>query len=299
MELATPITIFWDLPADTTDTSFLLRICADITACRPLMLHLRLPGPGIGEGTAAVLDRLKGAPIAVALTLPPSLLTGSAGAILPNQGLKEILLAVEHLEDLSSFLNVRGGNCTKPGEVRPVLGASFTVTRENWQELPALVAFCREQGMPRLVLPMQRLYNGEPPFLLNREEQRQLAGALPAVGGIQGLNLTIHDPFLWRALNPGVPFPQGGCQAANTMLAITPSGDVYPCPTLPVRLGRIGEAALSEIAASPGKREFRRLLLENPDGCRGCRELTECRGGCRGRSYAVHGSLDETDPACE
>ena len=146
---------------------------------------------------------------------------------------------------------------------------------------------------------MQRLYNGEPPFLLNREEQRQLAGALATVGGVQGLNLTIHDPFLWRAFNPHVPFPQGGCQAANTMLAIAPSGDVYPCPTLPVRLGHIGESALREIVASSEKREFRRLLLENPDGCRCCQKLAECRGGCRGRSYAVHGSLDGADPACE
>lgn len=301
MELATPITIFWDLPADRTDTGFLLRICAEIMACHPLMLHLSEPGPGIGEGTAAVLDRLKSAPVAVSLTIPPSAHNGAARAFLYDQGLKEILLAVEHLEDLSTLLHggIRGKNGAKPGAVQPTLGISFTVTLENWRELPALVALCREQGIPRLVLPMQRLYNDEPPFFLNREKQRHLYELLTAAGGLDGLDLTIHDPFLWRASYPGLPFPQGGCQAANTMLAVAPDGSVYPCPALPVLLGRIGEAALKEIVALTTKKEFRCLLLENPEGCRDCRELVDCRGGCRGRSYVVHGSLDGTDPACD
>ncbi|HLO27364.1 MAG TPA: SPASM domain-containing protein, partial [Geobacteraceae bacterium] len=175
---------------------------------------------------------------------------------------------------------------------------SFPVTRENWRELPELVTFCRERRILRLVLPMQRLYHGESPFLLDSEEQRVLAESLAAAGGVAGMDLTIHDPFLWRAFNPGVPFPQGGCQAANTMLAIAPNCDVYPCPTLPVRLGAIGEASLKEIAVSAEKKEFRRELLEHPAGCRGCPELAGCRGGCRGRSYAIHGSLAGADPAC-
>jgi GeoRSP system SPASM domain protein len=145
---------------------------------------------------------------------------------------------------------------------------------------------------------MQRLCCGEIPFFLNRREQRELAAFLVAAGGVEGLNLTIHDPFLWRAFYPDVPFPQGGCQAANTMLAIAPDGGVYPCPALPVRLGTVGERSLKEIAASPAKKEFRRTLLEHPGACRDCGELADCRGGCRGRAYVLHGSLDGVDEAC-
>jgi GeoRSP system SPASM domain protein len=300
MELTTPITIYWDLPSGTADICSLQLMCADIIACRPLMLHLRDPGPEAGEGTVAVLDRLKGVPIAVSLTIPPTALHSAAGALSRDPGLKEILLAVEHVEDISLPLqeDARGGDEIRPGAHQPVMGISFTVTKENWRELPALVTFCREQGIPRLVLPMQRLYNAEIPFFLDRREQRTLAASLAAAGGVEGMNLTIHDPFLWRAFNPGVPFPQGGCQAANTMLAIAPNGDVYPCPTLPVRLGNIGEASLKEIVVSSGKKEFRRRLLEHPAGCRGCTELAECRGGCRGRAYVNHGSLEKADAAC-
>jgi GeoRSP system SPASM domain protein len=301
MELATPIAIYWDLPAGTADTGSLKRMCEDIIACRPLMLHLRVTGLEIGNGTLTVLDRLKGVPIVVSLTIHPSAVAGAAMAHIRDAGLKEMLLAVEHLEEVALHLqnDVLNEEKKLPVTLQPVKGISFAVTRENWRELPALAAFCRDKGLSRLVLPMQRLYDGETPFLLNRQEQQVLAEALSAAGGVKGLDLTIHDPFLWRAFNPGVPFPQGGCQAANTMLAIAPNGSVYPCPTLPVQLGDARTTPLREIAASAGKKAFRRRLLENPAGCRSCLELADCRGGCRGRSYAIHGSLEMADTACE
>jgi GeoRSP system SPASM domain protein len=291
MELATPITIYWDLPSGPADARA-LRICDEIGACRPLMLHLSDPGPGIGAGTVELLRRLKETPIAVSLTIPAPVPDGAA-AMLRDAGLKEILLALEHPEEIPLF------HCE--GEldgIGPAIGVSFKVTAENWRELPMLAVSCRTAGAVRLVLPMQRLYDGETPFLLTRKEQRELTDALAAAGGVQGLDLTVHDPFLWRAVNPGVPFPQGGCQAANTMLAIAPDGRVYPCPTLPVPLGDAGKEPLRKIVASPGKRELRRRLLDSPGGCGGCGELAVCRGGCRGRSYVIHGSLEGADTAC-
>jgi GeoRSP system SPASM domain protein len=299
MELATPITIYWDLPTGTQDTDSLLRICDDIVVCRPLMLHLRDPGPVMGKGTVTVLEHLKGKAIAVSLTIPPTVLEDTARKLLRNLGLKEILLAVEHVSALLEEVEVQP-LLSPPGDDTFIRarGISFTVMRENWQELPTLVTFCREQGIHRLVLPMQRLYNGEIPFSLNSHEQSVLADAMAAAGGVAGMALTIHDPFLWRAFNPGVPFPQGGCQAANTMLAIAPDGAVYPCPTLPVRLGELGQASLNGIVASSAKKELRRRLVAMPDGCRRCTSLAECRGGCRGRAFVIHGSLDGADEAC-
>jgi GeoRSP system SPASM domain protein len=291
MELATPITIYWDLPSGPADAR-LFRICDEIIACRPLMLHLSDPGPGIGEGTIELLHRLKETPIAVSLTIQAPAQDGAA-TMLRDSGLKEILLALEHPEDILSSRREWGLDGNGPN-----IGVSFKVTGENWRKLPMLAVSCRTAGTVRLVLPMQRLYDGETPFLLTREEQRELTDALAVAGGVRGLDLTVHDPFLWRAVNPGVPFPQGGCQAANTMLAIAPDGRVYPCPTLPVPLGDAGKEPLREIVTSPGKRELRRRLLESPGGCRGCGELAVCRGGCRGRSYVIHGSLEGADSAC-
>lgn len=288
MELASPITIYWDLPADGAEPSRLLGIAAEIIDCRPLMVNITGTAATLPDGFGEVLERFRGGPIAVTLTVSESA-WGDTVRSLAGEGLvRELLLAVAHVEQL------RDGEWEECGGV----GVSFAVTPRNWRELPELVRLCLDRGVTRLVLPMQRLYGEEVPFFLTAREQQVLAGALEEAGGISGLTLTIHDPFLWRAFNPGVPFPQGGCQAANTMIAIAPDGGVYPCPTLPVRLGTIGEAPLKEITASAAKKEFRQKLLDHPGACCECGEVTVCKGGCRGRAYVMHQSMEGDDPAC-
>ena len=292
MELASPITIYWDLPYPTGTPDSLRRFCADIVACRPLMLQLTCVGGSLDEGAVAVLEEFSGTPVAVSLTMPLAVFSETSAARLRELKVKELLLSAESVAD---FQRVRGVF----REPSPVMGISFPVTRCNWRELPSLVDFCREEGVTRLVLPMQRLYGGESPFFISRTEQDELAKTLAAEGGAASLNVTIHDPFLWRAFNPGVPFPQGGCQAANTMIAIAPDGGVYPCPTLPVRLGNAFEASLREIISSQAKKAFRFRLRETPEECIPCSEADECRGGCLGRAFVFHGSLDGADPACK
>jgi len=287
MELASPITIYWDLPPGVAAQDSLLRACADIAACRPLMLQLTDPSQSLGDGVRAVLERFGMTTVSVSLTITPACFASLGNDSISGLGVKELLVALEHTADLRELRALPAG-----------VGISFPVTKENWRELPSLVATCREHGISRLVLPMQRLYHYEEPFWLTRQEQKVLENSLAVVGGAENLNLTIHDPFLWKAFNPGVPFPQGGCQAANTMIAIAADGGVYPCPTLPVRLGTMGERPLKEIISSAEKKEFRRRLLLTPEGCRDCQELAECRGGCRGRAYVMHGTLDGIDEAC-
>lgn len=293
MELSSPITIYWDLPHEPSDVGALRQVCADIAACRPLMLLVTADcGLPLGNGVVAVLEAFRGGPVAVTLTIPCEMFNAATGDQLHELGVRNVLLAAESVDRL------RAGRGSFSVPQPPVVGVSFPVTRHTWRELPALIAFCHEEGVRRLVLPMQRLYDGEPPFFITRAEQDELTISLATAGGVEEMNITIHDPFLWRAFNPAVPFPQGGCQAANTMIAIAPDGGVYPCPTLPVRLGTVFESPLYEIIASPAKVDFRSRLRETPKGCVPCSELAECRGGCLGRAYALHGSLGGADPAC-
>jgi GeoRSP system SPASM domain protein len=286
MELALPITVYWDLAPRTPLYDYLLRFCDEILTCRPLMLQLYDPSTTLSAGARAILERFRGTPVAVSLTVPYSSALSLAGTSNVELGAKELLIACDSLKSL--------GNVPSS----PEAGLSFSVTGNNWRELPEVVTFCRERGVSRLVLPMQRLYSGGETFLLDRNEQGILERELAALGGTAGLRLTIHDPFLWRAFNPGIPFPQGGCQAANTMIAISPDGGVYPCPTLPVRLGEIGSTSLKEILHSSAKKELRSRIVGFPDACSSCLEIDVCRGGCRGRSYVRHGSFDGIDDAC-
>ncbi|HBA73122.1 MAG: GeoRSP system SPASM domain protein [Geobacteraceae bacterium GWC2_55_20] len=294
MELATPITIYWDLPADSPDDGLLQRICSDISDCRPLMLQMYHDAGSLqpGDALSLVLEQFRGSRIAVTLTVPAVAFESAPQCCPEGMQLKELLVSGNRLEGLAEAIH----NANSYSGIMP--GVSFSVTRENWRQLPELVQLCRNEGIGRLVLPMQRLYNIETPFMITAAEQHQLAAALSDAGGVGDLNLTIHDPFLWRAFNPGIPFPQAGCQAANTMIAIAPDGGVYPCPTLPVRLGNIGQRSLKEIICSAEKKEFRRRLLTAPAGCRDCSEVSVCRGGCRGRGLVLEGSLDGIDPVC-
>ena len=210
-----------------------------------------------------------------------------------NLGLRGLLFSVSSCAELSGIPALRD-------EVagRFATGIAFQVDQGNWQELPQVVTFCIERGIPSLTLPMQRLYNHSDPFMLSAGEQSKLTELLATLD-YSAIRLTIHDPFLWRAFNPTTPFPGGGCQAANTMLAIAPDGAVYPCPTLPLTLGNLHTSSLTDILASTAKKDVRRMLLEHPAACATCEELNQCRGGCRGRSYVLQGSLSAVDPACE
>lgn len=286
MELALPITVYWDIaPGPDLDES-LLRVCDDILECRPLMLQMYDPSPRPCEGVRAVLERFRTSSVAVSLTVTNTCLSSLPEASPAFLGVKELLLACDRPSALKDI--------SQPTEV----GVAFYVTRGNWRDLPDVVSLCRERGIKRMVLPMQRLYHGEEPFLLGRAEQEILERLLADIGGVGDLRLTIHDPFLWRACNPGIAFPQGGCQAANTMIAISPDGGVYPCPTFPVRLGVIGTTSLKDIILSSVKKELRSTIVRSPAACDSCREVAVCRGGCRGRSFVTHGSYDDVDDAC-
>lgn len=287
MELALPITVYWDLASEAPFDARLPLFCNEIMECRPLMLQLYDPSFKLSEASYKILEQFKGSQIAVILTLPASSFKFVSCRAKAEIGVKELLIACDNLESLSEFHSISDA------------GLSFFVNHKNWRDLPEVVTFCRNNGINRLVLPMQRLFSSKDAFFINKNQQKELEVSLADAGGVSDLQLTIHDPFLWRAFNPEIPFPQGGCQAANTMISISPDGAVYPCPTMPERIGVIGEgASLKEIITSTAKKELRRRIIAPPLACNSCQEILVCKGGCRGRSLIIHESFDGIDDAC-
>jgi GeoRSP system SPASM domain protein len=176
-------------------------------------------------------------------------------------------------------------------------GISFLVDRENFRDLPEAVSICRDKEITRMVIPMQRLLKTTACFSTDTHERQKLTERISRED-LQEINLTIHDPFLWKVFYPKAEFPEGGCQAANSMIYISSEGDVYPCPLLPLKLGSLNKNKLKEMMASSQKRELRELLAVPPEGCRDCVEVKQCAGGCRGRAYVFAGSLSVPDPSC-
>ena len=288
MELKTPIRIYWDvtpLPAAPPPWE---RACADLLALRVLQVTLRDNGPELAPVTWAILERFQGAPLALVLEATAPARSAAVRGRLAEMGVRLLLVPVDAPAEVATL--------TLVGPL-PV-GVSWEATGENWRELPALLAACVDHGIAIVSLPMPRLVGAATAFSLSAAEQVELAGLLAATLEIDRLRLTVHDPFLWRLVYPQTPFPEGGCQAANTMLYLAPDGTVYPCPALPEPLGSLATTSLAELLATPAKGELRRLLQTPPAVCASCPEAATCLGGCRGRGLVTAGSLAAADPGC-
>jgi len=287
-ELSTPIRIYWDLtplPETPPDHG---KIAADIIALKILNLDITATGQSIPLSCFRVIESCVAARIGVTLTVSPAALTPAVKEALAVAPPKELLVEVTSCDDLSSLGHLPSA----------VAGISVPLCNNNWQLIPDIIRFCSRHGFKRLVFPMQRLYEGEVPFHIPAHGLTAIAGSLSSFTPHSDLRITAHDPFVWRAIFPHTPFPNGRCQAANTMLSIDRFGSVYPCPVMPAPLGSLREMTLKEIAKSPLKKELRSRLLSLPGECAGCGMADGCLGGCRGRAERVSGSWESIDPGC-
>lgn len=292
-ELTSPIRLYWDITPSAAEIDY-RRICGEIISNKILSLQVTESAPALSPALRGILDELRNAPVAVSLTLPRAALDAPAFEHIRKSSVRVLFVGASAAVELGAVLEVRdllGG--------KPAIGVSFSVTRGNFHELPEVLSFCADNKIPNLAFPMQRLVDeGEECFFLTRAERLELAERLGRIERPGGLKIIIHDPFLWRAFYPSVDFPSGGCQAANTMIYISPEADVYPCPSAPMPLGSLLREPLKSIIASDRKKKIRESLLEVPEQCRECADLSQCRGGCRGRVFRLNKSLEGPDPSC-
>jgi GeoRSP system SPASM domain protein len=292
-DLEWPIRIYWDLPESSSDSGLCKKACDDIVEIKILFLSLRDTAPATSQCCMEVLDRLRGAKIGLSLTAAGSALTPALVGRLAGLAVKPLLAEASSLNDVRSLIGKTGGD----GKEYLSLGISFDVGQGNYRELPEVVSFCMNNGIRDLVFPIQRLETGKGVFYVGKREREEISLRLEGLDH-RRLRLTIHDPFLWEVFSPDTDYHEGGCQAANSMLYISPSYKVYPCPAMPVELGDLHEISLREIILSGKKKQLRYPLLSPPGDSAECDRSEKCLGGCRGRAYAMTGSLDRCDPAC-
>ena len=101
-------------------------------------------------------------------------------------------------------------------------------------------------------------------------------------------------------LDPGSPllanYAHGSCPAGKYYCRITPTGDVTPCPYMPVAAGNLRETGFAELWE---RAQVFTDLRTGPLGGRcGACEFREICGGCRCRAYATYGDYLAEDPAC-
>jgi radical SAM protein with 4Fe4S-binding SPASM domain len=109
-----------------------------------------------------------------------------------------------------------------------------------------------------------------------------------------------HFRRILYQLDPESPllanYAHGSCPAGKSYCRITPTGDVTPCPYMPVSAGNLREVGFAELWA---RGQVFTDLREKPLGGRcGTCEFREICGGCRCRAYATSGDYLAEDPAC-
>lgn len=203
-------------------------------------------------------------------------------------------------------------------------GIRFTVTRDNLDDLPGLLALTERERIPRFCL-YHLVYAGRGRALrerdLSAEERRRLLTLLVETAldwcrrGVPTEILTTDNHadgvLVLRHVEEHQPerAPEvrrllrmaGGCSAGRKFVQIDPWGEVHPCQFWPeVTLGSVRERPFSEIWREPDSETVRRLR-RMPEPLRGRRcgrcVYREFCGGCRVRALALGDEWGD-DPAC-
>ena len=166
----------------------------------------------------------------------------------------------------------------------------YVVMKQNVREVEAMLALARERGLPYLVdLTITGRHDGSKGSLATRidhaEVEALLRGALRDHVPTGDVEVAEED------------FP---CNCARGNCAISASGDVYPCVSVPWSAGNVREKPFAEIwRESPVFKTIRGLRMADYPHCAPCGLKSWCSRE-RGAAFLVSGSYTGIDPwICE
>jgi len=199
-------------------------------------------------------------------------------------------------------------------------GLRITLTRDNWQDIPALINLAVEEDIPRFCLyhlvPTGR-GAGISDKDVSREQRRSVIRLLAeAAVELKDKNieiLTTDSPmdgaYLLEILkdDPRKDYVRslltnaGGCSAGVKVANISYQGDVHPCHFMPqVVVGNVRERSFQDIwidHPTPELIALREVKSNLKGACGSCFYRDLC-GGCRQKAYYYNGDLLAEDPTC-
>jgi radical SAM protein with 4Fe4S-binding SPASM domain len=293
MEFSLPIRIRWSV--DFRDRSGRVkRIARRVAEASPLFVELHISGKrGLREFPAIVAE-LQKAECRVSAHL--ALFTEAGDALRRGYPVEFVW-------------NVGGAAGFLPRLPEGASAISFAPDDGSVEELPEVVAEFAESGLAELHLTNVNAVRaaaerGHVPVPGIGKLRDAVAAVVSRGLSLSGKRLVVHDYFLWKAFSEIFPGAAGdrvefaGCQAGTALAYVDWDGNVYPCDSLPIRLGNLENAPFEEVWASPVRARIVEAVHASPSTCDGCGEYRGCLGGCRGMGYLSSGSLDARDPAC-
>lgn len=205
----------------------------------------------------------------------------------------------EDVQDLladkpGAFRNIRQGlmhlkNAGYPAYGLP-LGVQTVICRQNFEELPRMWSWIREQNMVPYfeTITLQGRARRHPELLVSPEKIHTLFKQLSALDRDQfGIEWEPHPPVAGLT-----------CMRHFYTCTITVQGDVIPCPGVDIAVGNIRTTGLADILRqSTVIRNLRNIRETIKGACLNC-ELHHSCYGCRGMAYQYTGDYLAADPLC-
>jgi len=186
------------------------------------------------------------------------------------------------------------------------VAVSMKISTQNYKEIPDIFRFCSKNKIKKIIFPnitvVGKKIKDVNNQILSSAQKENLAELINSNNHLlKDIALDIYDPYLWKLINANTKETKmlfQGCQAANIVAFIDSVGDVYPCPSLPIKLGNLKQKSLKEIWASEKRLKIRGAIEQTPEECKTCSFVKECKGGCRGITYCLKGSFNFAEPSC-
>ncbi len=178
-----------------------------------------------------------------------------------------------------------------------------TVVEQNYHQFEAITDLSVQEGAIAhhvfFLVPTGRALNMETEALREKQYEQLLHRIMKKQKEV-GIELkpTCAPQFMRIARQLGMPMRfSRGCLAGTAYCCIIPSGDVHPCPYLPVRVGNVRETPFSEIWRTAEM--FKQFRSDQFGGkCGTCDHKDVC-SGCRARAYYyTEGDYMAEDPWC-
>ncbi|MBU0729362.1 MAG: radical SAM protein [Proteobacteria bacterium] len=170
------------------------------------------------------------------------------------------------------------------------LGVETIICRQNYQELPDLWRWARQQG----IIPYVEMMTMQGRALENRDLEVPMED-------IQKLFETLAEidaRDFGNKWTPHPPLAASQCARHEYSCTITAIGEVNPCPGVNVLVGNIREHSLKDILSSSKViHELRNIRTNIKGRCGECHFGEYCYG-CRGHAYQVTGDYLAEDPLC-
>ena len=284
MESSRPKRVLWDVDFRGR-TGRTKRIARHIREASPGLVELRIEGDkGLSELPAIYTEIHKCNPRIVATV---RLFPGAAPVV--QRG-----YSMDFIWEVDAFEPFRG--MLPPGTE----AVSFTPDEDTLVHLPDVVEEFAESGALALHLPNVNALRalaevGHVPVPLAGQLQETAEAVFRLAPPLEGKKLVIHDYFLWKLLRAAFPvekrerFEFSACEAASALAYVDWEGSVYPCDSLPIRLGNLQDSTFERIWRAPARVQLLDAIRARAASCGECDYLESCLSGCRGLASTASG----------